>query len=77
MVARTLRTLLNDAGFADIRLWNSELSYGDPYHDASPARELMVTAVKVGLRALAQVVAVSSRHRVLIGSSISALARKH
>ncbi|PYM23909.1 MAG: hypothetical protein DMD78_10730 [Candidatus Rokuibacteriota bacterium] len=74
---RTLRTLLKDTGFADIRLWNSELSYGDPYHAASPARERMVTAVKLGLRGLAQVVALTSRHRVLIGSSISALARKH
>ena len=74
---RTLRRLLEGAGFADVRLWNSEVSHGDPYRAGTPARDLVITVVKHGLRALAQAVAVSSRRRPLIGSSISALARKH
>lgn len=74
---RTLRRLLEDAGFTDVHLWNSEVSDGDPYHPGTPARERMVTVVKHGLRALAQAVAQSSPRRLLIGSSISALARKH
>ena len=73
---RTLRRLLEDAGFTGVRLWNSEPSWGDPYHAGSPARELTVSVVKHGLRALAQAVALASSRRLLIGSSISALAHK-
>lgn len=73
---RTLRRLLDDAGFTGVRLWNSEVSWGDPYHAGSPARERMVSAVKYGLRAMAQGVALASNRRVLIGSSISARAQK-
>ncbi len=73
---RTLRRLLEDARFTDVRLWNSEPSRGDPYHAASRGRERLVSAVKQGLRALAQAVAAASSRRLLIGSSISALARK-
>jgi len=73
---RTLRRLMEDAGFRHVRLWNSEPSWGDPYHAASPARERMVSVVKLGLRGLAQGVAMASSRRLLIGSSISAQARK-
>ena len=73
---RTLRRLLEDAGFTDVRLWNSEPSWGDPYHAASRGRERLDSAVKQGLRALAQAVAAASSRRLLIGSSISALAAK-
>ena len=74
--ARTLRRLLEDAGFRRVRLWNSEPSWGDPYHAGSLACELTVGAVKQGLRALAQAVAVASSRRLLIGSSLSAEAHK-
>jgi len=73
---RTLQRLLRDAGFADVRLWNSEVSSGDPYHAASRGRELIVAAVKYGVHALAQGVALASRRRLLVGSSISAQALK-
>jgi SAM-dependent methyltransferase len=73
---RTLRRLLEEAGFSGVRLWNSEPSWGDPYHASSAAREIMVSMVKHGLRALAQAVALASSRRLLIGSSISALAHK-
>lgn len=73
---RTLRRLLEDAGFIGVRLWNSEPSWGDPYHAASRGREHVVSLVKQGLRALAQAVALASRRRVLIGSSISASGQK-
>ena len=73
---RTLRRLLEEAGFADLRLWNSEPSQGDPYHVSSAGRERLVWLVKGALRALAQAVALASRRRLLIGSSISALAAK-
>jgi SAM-dependent methyltransferase len=74
---RTLRRLLTGAGFTDVRLWNSEPSWGDPYHAAaSRGREHVVSLVKQGMHALAQSAALASRHRLLIGSSISALARK-
>jgi 2-polyprenyl-3-methyl-5-hydroxy-6-metoxy-1,4-benzoquinol methylase len=73
---RTLHRLLQDAGFTEVQLWNSEVSWGDPYHAASPGREHLVAAVKYGLRALAQGVAVASRRRLLVGSSISAQALK-
>src|SRR5262249_18888576 len=73
---RTLRRLLEDAGFTRVQLWNSELSLGDPYHNGSRGRERMVSIIKHGLRSLAQLVAVASSRRLLIGSSISALAEK-
>jgi len=73
---RTLRRLLQDAGFIGVRLWNSEPSWGDPYHTASRSRERMVSLVKQGLRGLAQGVALASSRRLLIGSSISACAQK-
>jgi SAM-dependent methyltransferase len=73
---RTVRRLLEDAGFTHVQLWNSEVSWGDPYHNGSPGRERMVSAVKQGLRSLALLVAIASSRRVLIGSSISALAEK-
>jgi SAM-dependent methyltransferase len=73
---RTLRRLLEDAGFTGARLWNSEPSWGDPYHAGSAAREVAVSMVKHGLRALAQAVALASSRRLLIGSSISAIAYK-
>ena len=73
---RTLRRLLEDAGFTGVRLWNSEPSWGDPYHTASRGREHVVSLVKQSLRALAQGVALASHRRLLIGSSISAQARK-
>jgi SAM-dependent methyltransferase len=73
---RTLDRLLAAAGFDNVRLWNSEVSRGDPYHGGSSNREQLVTAIKHGLRALAQTVALGTGGRVLVGSSLSALAQR-
>lgn len=72
----TLRRLLLDAGFTNVRVWNSPLSYGDPYHTASVGRERLVAGVKRLVHALATGIFRSSRGRLIVGSSISAAARK-
>ncbi|HXD99553.1 MAG TPA: class I SAM-dependent methyltransferase [Candidatus Acidoferrum sp.] len=72
----TLRTLLLCAGFADIRLSNSPVSYGDPYHATSRGRERVVDGVKRVVHALANGVYRGSRGRLIVGSSLSAVARK-
>jgi SAM-dependent methyltransferase len=73
----TLRTLLLCAGFADVRVDNSAVSRGDPYRaSSSPARERLVDGVKGLVRALAGGLHRASRGRLVVGSSISALARK-
>jgi hypothetical protein len=71
-----VRTLLLCAGFTDVRLWNSPVSYGDPYHAASRGREKVVDGVKRVVHALANGVYRSSGGRLIVGSSISAVARK-
>jgi hypothetical protein len=73
---RTLRQLLLCAGLTDIRLWNSDVSQGDPYRPGSAGRERVVVTVKHAVRLLARMVYGLSRGRLLVGSSISALARK-
>jgi 2-polyprenyl-3-methyl-5-hydroxy-6-metoxy-1,4-benzoquinol methylase len=72
----TLRQLLFCAGLTDIRLWNSDVTRGDPYRAASRGRERLIVTVKQAVHLLARTVAGLSRGRVLIGSSIAALARK-
>jgi hypothetical protein len=72
----TLRLLLLCAGLTDIRMWNSPVSAGDPYHAASPARERVVGTVKRALYGVARGVATTTRGRFLVGSSLSAIARK-
>jgi SAM-dependent methyltransferase len=72
----TLRQLLFCAGLTDIRLWNSDVSQGDPYHAGSATRERVVVTAKRIVRLLAGMVYGLSGGRLLIGSSLSALARK-
>jgi SAM-dependent methyltransferase len=71
-----LRTLLLDAGFTAVRLWNSPVSYGDPYHASSAGRERLVAGVKRLVHALASGIYRGSRGRLIVGSSLSAAARK-
>ena len=73
---RTLRQLLLCAGLTDITLWNSDVSQGDPYRPGSAGREGVVVTAKHAVRLLARMVYGMSRGRLLVGSSISALARK-
>lgn len=72
----TLRRLLLGAGFTDVRVWNSRVSYGDPYHHASAGREQLVAGVKRVVHALATGIYRGSGGRLIVGSSISAVARK-
>ena len=73
---RTLSRLFRAAGFGEVHLWNSEISSGDPYRARSPARHRVISLGKHALRAAAQAVYVASRGRLVIGSSVSGLARK-
>jgi SAM-dependent methyltransferase len=72
----TLRRLLLGAGFTDVRIWNSAVSCGDPYHAASAGRERLVAGVKRVVHALATGVFQGSGGRLIVGSSISATACK-
>jgi SAM-dependent methyltransferase len=74
--AATLASALSRGGFVDVRLWNSRPSSGDPYHLRSPQHEAVVHAVKRLIHAWARGAGVATGGRVLVGSSISALARK-
>jgi len=73
---RTLRQLLLCAGLTDITLWNSDVSQGDPYRPGSAGRERVAVTAKHAVRLVARTVYGLSRGRLLVGSSISALARK-
>jgi SAM-dependent methyltransferase len=72
----TLRRLLASAGFTDVRVWNSPVTYGDPYRASSVGRERVVDGVKRVVQSVAGGVYRGTRGRLLVGSSISAIARK-
>jgi SAM-dependent methyltransferase len=72
----TLRMLLLSAGFTDVRLSNSPVSVGDPYRAHSRVRETVVDGVKRVVHRLASAASSCSGGRLLLGSSISAVARK-
>ena len=72
----TLRTLLLRAGFTDVRVENSRVSSGDPYHVVSVGRERVVNGIKRLVQAMADGVYHGSRGRLVVGSSIVAVASK-
>jgi len=74
--AGTLAAALARGGFVDARLWNSRPSAGDPYHVRSSWREAAVHMAKRLVHACARGAGAATHGRVLVGSSISALARK-
>jgi SAM-dependent methyltransferase len=74
--ATTLRTLLLRAGFTEVRIWNSLVSYGDPYRASSAGREKIVVGIKRLVHVLATGIYRGSAGRLVVGSSISAMARK-
>ena len=73
---RSIRLLLQRVGFAGINIWNSPLSGGDPYRVVREERENLVRLIKNIVYGVAQVASACSGSRLLIGSSISILARK-
>ena len=72
----TLAAALYRSGFVDARLWNSRPSSGDPYHVRSRRCEAAVHAAKQLVHAWARGAGAATRGRMLLGSSLSALARK-
>jgi SAM-dependent methyltransferase len=74
--ATTLPTLLMQSGYSGVRVWNSRPTAGDPYHARSRAREAAVGAAKRLVHASARAAETATRGRLLLGSSLSALARK-
>ena len=74
--SHTLAAALARSGFVEIGLWNSQPSTGDPYRIRSPRREAAVHAAKRLLHAGARGAGAATRGRVLVGSSLAALARK-
>ena len=72
----TLATALARAGFVEVRLWNSRPSAGDPYRVRSRPGEAAVDAAKRLVHACARGTGAATHGRVLVGSSLSALARK-
>jgi len=72
----TLAAALDRGGFIDVRLWNSRPSSGDPYHLRSRGREAAVHAAKHVVHACARGADAATHGRVLLGSSLAALARK-
>lgn len=74
--ARTLRALLERAGFEDVTVTNSRPSDGDPYGTLPRRTEAAARAVKRGVHLVVRAIAAGSRGRLLLGSSLSATALK-
>lgn len=74
--ARTLRVMLEAAGFADIRIRNSRPTSGDPYRTGGALGGLLTPALKVLYYTLAQALWLVSLGRVYAGSALIVTARK-
>lgn len=72
----TLRLALERSGFVGFEAWNSLPSAGDPYHDRPRVLETAVDLAKRGAYLAARAAAAVSRGRLVVGTSIVALARK-
>lgn len=73
---RSLRELLERAGFEEVRIRNGVTSAGDPYRARDSARQWLVQGVKRTIEAAAETAYRASTGRLLLGSSLIALARK-
>ncbi len=74
--ARSLRVLLERAGFRDVRIRNSRPTYGDPYRTGGRLGGFLTSGLKVLYYILAEALYYLSFGRVLAGSSLIAVARK-
>lgn len=74
--ARTLRALLERAGFSDIVIRNSPPTAGDPYRTGGRLGGLITRALKVLYYLLAQALWYASLGRVYAGSTLIVTARK-
>ncbi len=74
--ARSLRAMLERAGFRGIRIRNSPPTAGDPYRTGGRLGGLLTRGLKVLYYWLAQAVWAATFGRVFIGSALIATARK-
>lgn len=74
--ARSLRALLERAGFRDVRIRNSRPTSGDPYRTGGRLGGFLTAGLKVLYYTLAEALYYLSFGRVLAGSSLIAVARK-
>lgn len=74
--ARTLRRLLEDAGFADVEVRNSPPTAGDPYRTGGALGTFLTRGLKVLYYRLAQALWLVSLGRVFAGSALIVTARK-
>lgn len=74
--ARSLRVLLERAGFRDVRIRNSRPTSGDPYRTGGRLGGFLTSGLKVLYYILAEALYYLSFGRVLAGSSLIAVARK-
>jgi len=73
---RTLGAALGRIGFVDVVIVNSAPTAGDPYGALARRWEPLVQGVKRTVYGIAQVAATASAGRVLLASSMTAVARK-
>lgn len=73
---RSLRVLLERAGFREVRIRNSRPTAGDPYRTGGRLGGFLTRLLKVLYYALAEALYYLSFGRVLAGSSLIAIARK-
>jgi SAM-dependent methyltransferase len=74
---RTLNILLKKADFSNIRIENSKLTRGNPYHQTKKLDRDMINIIKKTYSAFAEVVSLLSRKNVLISSSLMIYAKKN
>lgn len=74
--ARSLRALLERAGFTDVRVRNSRPTSGDPYRTGGRLGAMLTAALKVLYYWLAQALWLCTFGRVFAGSALIVTARK-
>lgn len=74
--ARSLKALLERAGFREVRIRNSRPTAGDPYRTGGRLGGFLTAGLKVLYYTLAEALYYLSFGRVLAGSSLIAVARK-
>jgi len=74
--ARTLKLMLEKAGFTDVSLTNSRSTTGDPYHTGGRLGVFLMSGLKVLYYTLAQAVWYASFGRFCAGSALTVTVRK-
>ncbi|MFH2204567.1 MAG: glycosyltransferase, partial [Elusimicrobiota bacterium] len=74
--AKSLRILFDRAEFEPVEIWNSPLTFGDPYHTARGLGTAALQALKFSLSVAARTATALSFGGLHLGSSLLCLARK-